>query len=98
MTNNIIVLQQLIDKAGPSLRVWAYADWSAWFVVILALIVAGYYARKHPIEWLENEGLPQITHWIFWGFAGLLLVFFIPWTFHVFTTPELSAIQDLLKK
>ena len=96
-TNLEQITLYLQQNYSQPLRIWAYSDWCGNFIVMVILTLSMLYFIRQ--EW-EYEDL-QVGKIIGGALALILLVVitaFIPYTLHVFTTPEISAIKDLLKK
>lgn len=87
------------DHASPQLQSYAYTTWMCelGFIIVglLALAIVWKYLGK--LNTMLEDNFP--LGWCILGtiafLTGLALLFFIPRTLHVFTTPELEAIRML---
>lgn len=94
----IELAKTLGDKAAPQLRTYVYIDWAGWLLVMLcgALALWLIWRFREKINDAVDEPAAHFAL-VLGGFVyAILLLCFVPYTLHVFTTPELEAIKALL--
>lgn len=97
----IKITQTLLNKAGPQLRSFAYANWVGWLIILLSLLLcmAILWKLRYKITIGNDIDPAPLGHVLFWIattlFVGTIIAF-IPWTLQVFMSPELSGLQLLM--
>lgn len=97
MNNTDKTIQWLIANVPTQLRTYIYIQWDCWLCFnILSVILSIITWRLR--DKMINDEIP--IGWIAFIMVGLitfmLITSFIPYTLHIYTTPELVAIESLV--
>jgi phosphotransferase system glucose/maltose/N-acetylglucosamine-specific IIC component len=86
------------DNVSPQLRLYTYVEWIGWLNVMICGAVALWLIWRFREKISENvDHMAPFAALAIGGCVyALLFACFVPYTLHVFTTPELLALKSLI--
>ena len=95
------IINSMNSNMSPELRKYIYIEWVGWLVLIVSIFsgVAILWKLRKKIR-SNCDDIPMAEIAIVLGLiiGGLMMIAFIPYSAHVFITPELEAVRSIIGK